>query len=446
MNAWLQKHWERLHSSFWFLPSLMAAAAGVLALAAVALDRIATDRWLQGLGWVYSGGAEGASLVLSTIAGSMITIAGVVFSMTLVSLSLASSQLGPRLLRNFMRDTANQVVIGTFVATFVYCLLVLRTIRRADETAFVPHLAVTFGVLLALVGLAVLIYFIHHVAVSIQADEVIGRVARELFDGIERLFPAQIGHAGDRASPPSPITEAPPGFDGEAVDVRAAEDGYLQLIDARGLMALAVEAEIRIRLHIRPGNYIIKDQTLATVTPAGRVDDAVSERLNGALVLGNQRTSAQDVEFAILQLVEIAVRALSPGINDPFTAVTCIDRLGSALCRLARRDLPSAWREDHAGVIRVIAPKISFADIVGTALNQIRQHARNDVAVTLRLLEAIEVVAASARTAQDRSVLRRHAQMILEGAGDAFAAAHDRRDLEQRHESCLRALRGPDAA
>ncbi len=443
MNAWLQNHWERLHSSFWFLPSLMATGAGALALGAVALDRIVSDRWLHALGWVYSGGAEGASLVLSTIAGSMITIAGVVFSMTLVALSLASSQLGPRLLRNFMRDTANQVVIGTFVSTFVYCLLVLRTIRRVDETAFVPHLAVTLGVLLALFGLAVLIYFIHHVAVSIQADEVIARVASELSKGIERLFPTQIGRANEPASTPGRNGEGSPGLDGEAARVGAADDGYLQLVDAQALMALAVAGDVRIRLQVRPGNYIVKDQTLATVTPAGRVDDALATRLNGAFVLGNQRTSAQDIEFAILQLVEIAVRALSPGINDPFTAVTCVDRLASALCRLARREMPPAQRRDEAGVLRVIAPAISFADLVDASLNQIRQHARRDVAVTLRLLEAIAAVAGAVQTPQDRTALRRHAQMIVGGAGDAFGEAHDRADLRQRHDACLRALHEP---
>ena len=446
MNAWLQNHWERLHSSFWFLPSLMALAAGALALGAVAVDRIVSDRWLHALGWVYSGGAEGASLVLSTIAGSMITIAGVVFSMTLVALSLASSQLGPRLLRNFMRDTANQVVIGTFVATFVYCLLVLRTIRRADETAFVPHLAVTCGVLLALVSLAVLIYFIHHVAVSIQADEVVARVARELFEGIERLFPTEIGRAGEPAFPASAGVGVPPGFDDAAEGVPADEDGYLQLVDAHALMALAVEGDVRVRLQVRPGSYVIRGQTLALVSPAGRRDNALLKRLGAAFVLGNQRTSAQDVEFAILQLVEIAVRALSPGINDPFTAMTCIDRLASALCRLARREMPAALRRDEAGVPRVLAPAIGFADLVDASLNQIRRHARGNAAVTLRLLEGIAAVAGAVQTAQDRSVLRRHAQMIFDGAGDAFAQAHDRTELEQRHEACLRALRGRSTA
>jgi uncharacterized membrane protein len=172
MKAQLLKSWDNIRSSFWFVPALMAVGAVMLAIATVAADRTSTNTWLRAASWVYSGSAEGASVVLGTIAGSMITIAGVVFSMTLVALSLASSQLGPRLLRNFMRDKTNQMVLGTFVATFVYCLLVLRTIRRVDEGAFVPHVSVTIGVLFALASLAVLIHFIHHVSLSIQADEI----------------------------------------------------------------------------------------------------------------------------------------------------------------------------------------------------------------------------------------------------------------------------------
>ena len=186
MKTMLLKYWDRIRSSFWFVPSAMALAAIAVAFATVAVDELMVEKVLQMPSWIYTGGADGASLLLSTIAGSMITIAGVVFSMTLVALSLASSQLGPRLLRNFMRDATNQMVIGTFVSTFAYCLLVLRTIRRADETLFVPHLAVSVGVLLAVVSLAVLIYIIHHVAVSIQADQVIAHVSEELIEGIEQ--------------------------------------------------------------------------------------------------------------------------------------------------------------------------------------------------------------------------------------------------------------------
>ena len=171
MRVLLFKTWTNVRTSFWFLPAVMAGGAMVLALATVAFDKQATDWLTLNWGWVFTGGAEGASSLLAAIAGSMITIAGVVFSMTLVALSLASSQLGPRLLHNFMRDTTTQIALGTFVATFLYCLLVLRTIRRADEIVFVPHMSVTLGVLLAVVSVGVFIYFIHHLSVSIQANE-----------------------------------------------------------------------------------------------------------------------------------------------------------------------------------------------------------------------------------------------------------------------------------
>jgi uncharacterized membrane protein len=248
----------------------MASLAAALAVSAVELDKAVAGDWLQRLGWSYSGGAAGASLLLGTVAGSMIAIAGTVFSMTLVALSLASSQLGPRLLRNFMRETTNQVVLGTFVATFVYCLLVLRTIRRADEGAFVPHLSVSIGVLLAVVSIGVLIYFIHHISVSIQADQVVARVGRELVDGIDRLFPGHLGKPESEASNAPGEAELPEAFSREARPVGALEDGSLQFIDSDVLMALASQEDLLLRLERRPGHYLIKGRAMVMVWPGDR--------------------------------------------------------------------------------------------------------------------------------------------------------------------------------
>jgi len=444
MKARLLKYWDLLRSSFWLLPSLMAAGAVALAFATVALDEAVTDEWLNALGWAYTGGAEGASLVLGTIAGSMITIAGVVFSMTLVALSLASSQLGPRLLRNFMRNTTNQVVLGTFVATFVYCLLVLRTIRRADEIAFVPHLSVTIGVLFALVSLGVLIYFIHHVSVSIQADEVVARVGKELVEAIDRLFPEQIGHEQSQPAIESPDAGIPEAFDKEARPIAAVGDGYLQLIDADALMTLAMEEDVLLRVERRPGQYVVIGGPLVMVWLGDRVTDAFAARVNSAFALGNQRTAAQDMEFAVHQLVEIAVRTLSPGINDPFTAVACVDRLGSALSRLAQRDMPSPYRFDEQHRLRVVAAPISFPETVDAAFNQIRQYARSSAAVTIRLLETIAVIAGVVHRPGDRAALRRHAEMIARGAREGLPEEEDRRDADDRYQAASWALREPD--
>ncbi|MFL6715772.1 MAG: DUF2254 domain-containing protein [Burkholderiaceae bacterium] len=448
MRARLLKYWEYLRASFWFLPSLMAAAAVGMALLAVLLDRTVSDKWLSRAAWVYSGGAEGASAVLQTIAGSMITIAGVVFSLTLVALSLASSQFGPRLLRNFMRDTSNQLVLGTFIATFLYCMLVLRTIRRPEEGVFVPHIAVTMGVVFALASLWVLIYFIHHVSVSIQAEEVIAKVADELDQTMERLFPEQIGGESDSRGQPEEAESAQalavlyqPG-----AEILATGDGYLQIIDQALLMAFARKSDAVLRLERRPGHYIVRGTPLLSVWPPERVDKAERSRLLEAFVLGNQRTSAQDFEFAMLQLVEIATRALSPGVNDPFTAIACVDRIGSALCRLAQRAMPGACRYGENGQLRVVAEPPTFAALADTAFHQLRQYARSNMDVTLRLLETITVIAGFTHRPADRAALSRHADMIAQGAEQAKHQAEDMQALQGRYHAARRALGSQDMA
>lgn len=446
MKALLLKYWDRLRSSFWFVPAIMVCLAAALALAFVALDEAVGDDSLQSAGWSYSGGAEGASLLLGTVAGSMIAIAGTVFSMTLVALSLASSQLGPRLLRNFMRDTANQVVLGTFVATFVYCLLVLRTIRRADEMAFVPHLSVSIGVLLAMVSVGVLIYYIHHVSVSIQADEVVARVGRELEEGIGRLFPGQLGQPESAAAETRGDTDLPPAFEREARPVGAPDDGYLQLIDADALMALASEEDLLLRLERRPGHYLVEGQAMVMVWPGERLTDDLVEQLRDAFVLGNQRTASQDVEFSFRQLVEIAVRALSPGINDPFTAIACVDRIGSALCRLATRDMPSALRFDGDGRLRLVAPGPAFAEVVDTAFSQIRQSARSNPVMAIRMLDTIAQIAGRIQRTEDAVCLQRQADMIVRGAREAVPELEDVRDVETHFTKASQALMATCAA
>jgi uncharacterized membrane protein len=360
----------------------------------------------------------------------MITIAGVVFSLTLVALSLASSQLGPRLLRNFMRDTANQIVLGAFIATFLYCLMILRTIRRPEEGAFVPHLAVTIGVFFAIGGMAVLIYFIHHVSVSIQADDMIARVYKDLLGEIDSLFPHQIGHSVDTENCVQQDIPLPSDFALNARQVKSKRDGYLQLIDAEALMTLATETDLLVQVRWKPGHYVVAGSSLALAWPKARVNDAVISELTAAFAIGDERTPSQDLNFYIIQLVQIAVRALSPGINDPFTACTCVDRLGSILCRVVGRKMPSEQRLDDKGQLRVIAPPVIFSDLLDGALNQIRQYARSDVAVTIRLLETIERVAQDATRPEDRSALLRHAGMILRGSREGLAEDEDQLAVE----------------
>ncbi|GAC1406959.1 MAG: DUF2254 domain-containing protein [Burkholderiaceae bacterium] len=440
MKTNIRGYLDSVRASFWFKPSFMALLAVGLAFVAVALDRNLTQEWLSTVAWVYSGGAEGASAVLQTISSSMITIAGVVFSLTLVALSLASSQFGSRLLRNFMRDGTNQLVLGTFIATFLYCLLVLRTIRRGDEGVFVPHLSVTLGVVFALASLWMLIYFIHHVAVSIQADEVIAQVGIDLDQATDRLFPVTPSSAPPAGHRAGAVITLPGDFETDSVTIPASSDGYLQLIDVERLVKFASETNAVFRLELRPGHYVVKGSALITASPAADVSPQCVAHAQRAFAIGNQRSAAQDIEFAILQLVEIGVRALSPGINDPFTAIACVDRLGSALSRLAQCTMPLAPRLDKQGQLRVLVEVPDFAGFANAAFNQLRQYARNNLDVTLRLLETITVIAAAAHCSADRAVLRLHADMIFRGTDATFSEVEDQRALAGRYQSAVRAL------
>lgn len=441
MRVGIFKYWDRVRSSFWFLPTVMAGGAVALSFVSIAMDDWVTD-WLSlTFGWTFTGGAEGASSVLGAVAGSMITLAGVVFSMTLVALSLASSQLGPRLLRNFMRDTATQLVLGTFVSTFLYCLLVLRTIRRAEESAFVPHMSVTLGVLFAVASVGVLIYFIHHVSVSIQANEIVARVGAELIEGLDRLFPEHIGRGAPQIPKEPPTVDFLDAFDREARPVGSDGDGYVQFIDPEALMALAIEEDVVVRLERTPGHYVVAGSPLVLVWPGNRIVDQLKDRVNAAFILGNQRTSGQDVEFAINQLVEVAVRALSTGLNDPFTAIACVDHLGSALCRLATRDRPSPYRHDKQDKLRVIARNVTFPAITDAAFNQIRQYSHSSASVLIRLLEIIALIAGFAHRPGDRAALLRHAEMIVRGARNGLSEADDRQAVEERYQAALQVCR-----
>ena len=444
MKVWILRLWESLRSSFWFLPSLMAAGAIALSFGTVALDEAVTDKWLRNVGWVYTGGAEGASAVLQTVAGSMITIAGVVFSLTLVALSLASSQFGPRLLRNFMRDTATQLVLGTFVATFLYCLLVLRTIRRATDLSFVPHLSVTTGVLFALASLWVLIFFIHHVAVSIQADQLVARVGGELLQSIDRLYPQDRAATEEDPSGEGRVDAVVPGvFQREARALDAPGDGYLQIVDVNALMRAARAEDAILRIERRIGDYVVSGTPLVMVWPGSRLNDKVADHIRGALVLGSQRAPTQDLEFTVLQLVEAAVRALSPGINDPFTAIAVIDRLGSALSRLAARDAPPTAHLDDDHHLRLLTPRITFPELLDTAFNPIRDYGRSSTAVAIRLLETLAVVATFVQRSEDREAVRRHADMIVRATDREPLVAEDHHAIGDRRDAVLRILQEP---
>ncbi len=435
-NTKLSKLWDRLHSSYWFLPSIIVIAAIALAFAMLIVDRNATDG-MENLGWIYSGGPDGARALLSAVAGSMITVTATAFSITIVALQLAASNFGPRLLRNFMQDTGNQVVLGTFLGTFVYCLLILRTVRGEDYALFVPHFSVTVGVMLAIASVGTLIYFIHHASTIIQASQVIAGVSTDLDGAITRLFPEEIGTT---ASKRQQIIEIPANFDAEACLIEASKTGYLQAIDDQELMKVACRHNLLLWVKSRPGKFVVEGSKLVMLYPRDKADRKLAEQVNNAFIIGRERTEQQDVEFPIDQLVEIALRAVSPAVNDPFTAIRCIDRLGAGLAQLAQRDFPSPYRYDHDSNLRVIVERLTFEELVGSAFNQIRRYAQSDAAVTTRLLDAIALVANHTCNPKYQAVLRSQAEMIQRGTCKTLSEQQDRENIKRYYSNVIQLL------
>lgn len=442
-NVKLGKLWDTLHSSYWFIPSVMAILTTALAFTMLMLDR--TGKAGINYWWSYTGGADGARSVLGAVAGSMISVAATAFSITIVALQLAASNFGPRLLRNFMQDIGNQVVLGTFISTFIYCLLILRTIHSEGDgySEFVPQLSVTCGILLAIISIGVLIYFIDHASTIIQASHIIENVSNDLDRAIDRLFPKKIGRSVPFGQE---IAEIPEDFDFVTSPIKVNKNGYIQAIDDKELLTIARRNNLLLRVESRPGKFIVKDSNLVMVFPGKFVNQKLTKQINDCFILGKERSEQQDIEFPIDQLVEIALRALSPGINDPFTAIRCVDRLGAGLSRLAQKDFPSPYRYDEANKLRAIAFGVTFEGLVDSAFNGIRQYARSDTSVTIRLLEAIANIATYTNNPKYQAVLQRHAEMILRGSQDGLPEELDRQDVQKQYDNAIQALKNQTLA
>lgn len=389
----------------------MALGSVVLAYSLIVANDELPKKLTGKLSWLYGGGPEGARSVLSTIAGSVVTVAGTTFSITIAALTLASSQFGPRLLRTFRRDTGNQVVLGTFISTFLYCLLVLRTIVGTDKDQYVPDLAITFGVLLAVLSLAVLIYFIHHTAASIQASTLIDSVNRDLISTIRDNFAERTGLLkGERDR--DDLDDKPPD---EARVLEARHGGYLLRIDYEALVHYAARRDCRVFIHLRPGDFSLPDLPLASIVPANSSEDEKRTKLDDFFYFGSERTPEQDPEFAFLQLAEIGVRALSPGINDPFTAIACLDKLTESMALAAKRRLTSRFLFDKENALRVIATRVDYETLVIAAFQYIRKAASGNREVLSHLAKQLKLLLQRVNDPDLREALEEQLRQTREG-------------------------------
>jgi uncharacterized membrane protein len=436
MKAHLRKLWDSLRSSYWFVPALMTIAAVLLWAGTSTLDRALSAAGALPSAWLYADDIDAVRTLLLAVAGAIIGLVGVVFSITMVPLTIAAAQFGPRLLRTFLRDTGTQITLGTFVATFIFCMLVLLRLR-GNPAQPLPQVSVTVGLFLALVSFSVLIYFINHVAVSIQAPVVAAEVSAELHAAIDRELP----HLLDQATAPARVTdEVPPDFMRAARLVLARSSGYIQARDEDGLLQRATEHNLVMQLLRQPGDFVVQDTPLAFLWPGAAASQDLDVAVNAAFLLGPQRTLVQDVTFGINELVEMAIRALSPAINDPFTAMTCLDWIGTALCRVCPRTFPPPVRCDDQGRVRLMMPVVTFTDLTDAAFSPIREAGRTNTAVTLRLLDTIMIVAECVRTEEQRAALLRHATVIERGCEIGLPEAADRQAVVARYKAVARVL------
>jgi uncharacterized membrane protein len=405
--------------------------AVILFACTYALDRAAYDGVFTVPGWAISGGPDVARTILTAIAAAVITVVGVVFSIVIVALTLTSTQFGPRMLRNFIRDRGTQLTLGTYVATFVYAVLTLGSVGQGDHGAFVPHISVTMTLVLMLADLFVLIYFLHHIAVQIQLPEVIASIAGDLQKAIE----LQTGDPS--ATQDSELaTVVLARMDGPGGEVAAPRSGYLQYIEHETLVTIAAEVGAILHVLYRPGHFIVQGHTYVRVWPASAAE-RVAHVLDRAHVTGPYRTLAQDVSFGMDQLVEICIRALSSAINDTFTALTCIDWIGDSLYKVTGRWQPTRVYRDTEGNVRVIATETTYARLVSRAFEKVRQAGRGMPAVLIRQLDALARIMERTTTSHDRQVLLDQAAMIERLSERSVDEPRDRADISRAYQAVL---------
>ncbi|GGG72217.1 hypothetical protein GCM10011374_41240 [Kocuria dechangensis] len=419
----LSGSWHRISGAFWFVPAVCLAAAAVLAQAVVAVDRALPDDltspWLS---WVYAVGIDGSRSMLATIGAAMLGVAATAFSITISVVATATSTYGPRLVRNFMADRGNQAVLGVLVSTFLYTLLVLRTIRSADDDLaqpFVPHLAVNLAVVLAVADVVLLVYFIHHIAASVRVETLALGVRRNFRDVVERWHPQE--------APEDLVRTARPRAGGG--EISAGSVGYLVTADLDGLAALARHEDVVLALVPRVGDHVLPSEPLVRVWPGDRAE-GVANRVRRCVRIGDSRSAAQDVRFAEQQVVELAVRALSPGTNDPYTAVNAIEEVAAGIVVAVSRPEPGNTVVEH-GTARLHYATVDLEEIVDMPFDQIRPHATGHVEVLQALIDLAARVGQASRHPLLAHRVRGHVEALLDQFRISDPHPHDLHRVER---------------
>jgi uncharacterized membrane protein len=400
----------------------MALAAVLLAWAMYRLDGRIPNAALANSRFILSGTPGELRSALLGMAGTVLATAGVVFTLLTLPLSTVAAQYGSRLLRLFLGDRTTQLVLGMFVATFVYCIAAALSIPSGDAPRESPQLTATLGVYLMLATFATLIVLVQHISTMLQAPNIAAAAGAELMEVVSAEITGEVssgdggargfdGKGGFAARPDShgvPDTLA----EMEGYPVRARSTGYIQYIDPEALLTLAREKDLVIRLLHKPGHYVGSGAVVARVWPAGRIDQRLNKLMRRAFLIGNGRTPTQDVVYAVNQLTEMAVRAMSPAINDPFTAMTCLDHMGEGLAKFIRQGERVSHYTDRDGKLRLLLEPVTFEELLSAAFDMLRHASCDNASVLLHMLAVIDAIGREAKAPEARQLLLRHASLI----------------------------------
>jgi uncharacterized membrane protein len=435
-----------LKVSFWFAPAFMALGAVLLAWAMYWLDSLIPNQALQDSRFVLAGTPGELRSALLSMAGTVLATAGVVFTLLTLPLSTVAAQYGSRLLRLFLGDRTTQFVLGMFVATFVYCVAAALSIPSGDAPRDSPQVTATLGVYLMLATFATLILLVQHISTMLQAPNIAAAASIELQNVVSAEIPNEDtsgdegrGRLDARADPQDPPL-ALAKIDG--YPIRARSTGYIQYIDPDALLTLAREQDLTIHLLHRPGHYIWPGAVVALLSPAGRVDEQLDKLIRRAFQIGNGRTPTQDIEYAVNQLTEMAVRAMSPAINDPFTAMTCLDHVGYGLREFIRQGPKSSHHYDRYGKLRLVLDPVTFDVLLSAAFDMLRHASCDNASVLLHMLAVIDLIGQEAQTPAARQHLLGHVRLIQAESQAGKLIEQDRRAIDQSSEALQMKLAG----
>jgi len=390
---------SEVRSSYWYTPLMMLVMAVFLATLTIQLDELHLLDRFDKIGWLLGGHPDGARSFLSTIATAMITVASVTFSMTLLAVTFAGSQIGPRLTTNFMRDRVNQRTLGFFVAAFLYCLLILRTIVQNDAEnmlasnpgeLYIPQISLLVALIIAIIGLLVLVYYIHHVPNSINMSNVISSVGKTLFNQADKQYPSGVAEGAKNAE-----IDISPSYHKHLITVPSHSFGYIRILDTRRLIELAKDHDCVFQFQSDMGDFVTISTPLLLVYSCNPVSDKLIEQCQKTYALGNERNQEQDLDFLVNELIEIIVRALSPGINDPFTAINAFDWLHLFLNKMASKSQPSRAYKDSEGQVRLLTPLKGLAYYTDMIFTNTRLYVCKDYIATVHVLRVLRQLSMS---------------------------------------------------